>query len=97
MGLLNFKKQDIAHAIIKKLRIKLKTGKERNGWYELDGEALFRVTIPNGDGFIPPGTVNEIIKEIRLDKQQFKDLVNCPLKAEGYEKIIRDKIEKGVI
>ena len=91
MGQLNFAKQDIANAIIKKLNIKLRTGKERNGWYMLDGNPVFRVTIPHGNGYIPPGTVNEIIKETKLDKQQFRDLINCPLKSKDYERIIREK------
>ncbi|MBI5190260.1 MAG: hypothetical protein HZA22_06265 [Nitrospirae bacterium] len=91
MGLLNFEKQEIAQAIIKKLRIKLRKGKERNGWYFLDGVPVLRVTIPHGNGNITPGTVNSIINETRLNKEQFRDLIKCPLSAKDYEEIIRDK------
>lgn len=89
MGLLNFDKQEIARAVIKKLRIKLRKGKERNGWYFLDGVPVLRVTIPHGSGQITPGTVNSIIHELMLSKEQFRDLIQCALSASEYEETIR--------
>lgn len=68
-----------------------------NGWYELDGLKILRVTMPRGRGFVPPGTVNSIRKQVFLSKDQFGDLINCPLSSQDYEAIIRAKREQGLL
>lgn len=87
---LNYKKQDIAHAIENKLNATPRTNSEKNVWYILDGRKILRVTYPHGKGDIPKGTVNSIINQLRLNKVQFKDFVACPLSAQHFEEIIRD-------
>lgn len=86
---LNFNKQDVKHAIEKKLRIEPKTTKENNVWYWLDGRKQLRVTYPKGAGFLPKGTAMSIINQMRLSKDQFSELVKCPMSADDYEKHIR--------
>ncbi len=86
---LNYTKQDIAHAIERKLKIKPRSQSEKNVWYTLDGKKILRVTYPQGRGQIKKGTVNSIINQLKLNKNQFKDLVICPLSGKEYEDIIR--------
>jgi hypothetical protein len=86
---LNFTKQAIAHAIEHKLRARPRTSSEKNVWYILDKRKILRVTYPHGNGPIPKGTVNSIINQLRLNKVQFKDFVDCPLSAQHFEDIIR--------
>ena len=91
MGELNFTKQDISKTLIKKLKISLRSRKERIGWYIVNDKKILRVTIPHGRGFIPSGTLNSIRNQLQLDKEQFKNLILCPMKEKDYEEIMRKK------
>ncbi len=86
---LNYQKQDVAHAIVTKLRASPRTSGENNVWYVLDGIKVLRVTYPHGRGDLKKGTINGIINQLKLNKAQFKDLIDCPLSAQDYEQIIR--------
>jgi hypothetical protein len=86
---LNYTKQEVAHAINKKIGSNPRSKTENNVWYILDGKKVLRVTYPHGNGVLPPGTTNSIISQLKLTKSQFKDLVRCPLTTIGYEKIVR--------
>jgi len=88
---LNFKAQDVSHAIEKKLKIKPRTKGERNVWYEVGGRKILRVTYVHGSGDVPKGTLHSIRNQLKPDLVQFKDFIDCPLKAEHYEEIIREK------
>ena len=72
-------------------RSKGRTGSETNIWYEVDGKAILRVTIPKGRGDIRTWTLNSIRNQLKLNHQQFKDFVKCPLEAQEYDAIIRSK------
>lgn len=86
---LNFQKQNIAHAIEKKVAPKPRSKTEKNVWYMLDSKKVLRVTYPHGNGMLPKGTTKSIINQLRLSNDQFKDLVDCPMSASDYEKFIR--------
>lgn len=94
---MTFKKKKLANALKKKLGLRFRKGKEQNGWYELDGKQILLVTMPHGAGDIPIGTANAIRNQVRLNKKQFANLVNCPLKSKGYEEIIRQKQKAGIL
>jgi len=65
-------------------------------WYLLDDRKQFKVTLPNihgGSGSISTGFLKKIQKQLRLETQQFEDLVECPLTDEDYEAIIRTQLD----
>lgn len=47
---------------------------------------LFRVSIPKGSGDLQRGTARSIRNQLRLDKDQFRDFVECPMSAKQYAK-----------
>lgn len=65
-------------------------------WYKLDNNKTLRVILPNkhgGSGSISTGFLQQIKNNFRLSTQQFEDLIECPMTADEYEKIIREKLE----
>ena len=85
--------------VIKKLSLQSSQSKRRAPhpvyWYYLDGKKTLRITLPNVHGgakSISTGFLKQIQNNLRLDTRQFEDLAECPLNAEGYEAIIRDKL-----
>lgn len=97
MSKLNFNKHDVSRALLNKLDLRFRSGKERNGWYELDGKKILRVTMPKGRGAIPPGTLNSIRDQTFLSRNDFADLIRCPLSGSDYARIIREKIDVGLL
>ena|SRR4030067_467809 len=64
-------------------------------WYVLDGKKVLRITLPNvhgGSGAISTGFLRQIREQLMLTTQQFEDLVGCPITAEQFEAIIREKL-----
>jgi hypothetical protein len=59
----------------------------------IDGRFQFKVTIPDGgrraNEPMPIGTLKSIIRQLRLDREQFERWRDCPLDREEYEEIIR--------
>jgi hypothetical protein len=90
-----FDAHDIKKCCEKKLDISFRSGKEFNGWFSLDGIRTARITIPMGRKNIPPKTYKSMATQLKLNIQQFDDLLECPLDKDGYEKIIRNTINKS--
>lgn len=64
-------------------------------WYCLDGKKMLRIKMPNihgGAGSISTGFLKQIQNNMRVNTQQFEELAECPLTAEEYESIIREKL-----
>lgn len=64
-------------------------------WYCLDGKKMLRIKMPNvhgGAGSISTGFLKQIQNNMRVNTQQFEELVECPLTPEEYEKIVREKL-----
>ena len=83
-----------------KLSLELSQAKRRSPhpiyWYCLDGKQVLRITLPNihgGSGSISTGFLKQIQNNFRLNSRQFEDLTECPLGAEEFEKIIREKLK----
>ena len=75
--------------------ITIRRGPHPAYWYCLDGKKELRITMPNihgGSGSISTGFLKQIQNNLRLNTQQFEDLVECPLKVEEFERIVREKI-----
>jgi hypothetical protein len=72
-----------------KLAIQFRDGKERVGWFMLDGRKEIRFTIPHIHSSWGKGTIGDVRRKSRLSSEQFDDLVRCPLSRDDYEKILR--------
>ena len=64
-------------------------------WYLLDGKKALRIKMPNvhgGSGSMSTGFLKQIQNSLKLSTPQFVELVECPLTSEGFEVIIRSKL-----
>src|SRR5262249_38650553 len=94
-----FSPRKVSRAIQQKLKPEMRSGKEIQAYYVLDGKKLFRITLlkEHAADAIRPGTLNKIIQSTRLTKLQFVELVECPMTGSAYEKLIRQKIADGTL
>jgi hypothetical protein len=56
---------------------------------------MLRIKMPNihgGAGSISTGFLKQIQNNMRMNIQQFEELAECPLTAEEYESIVREKL-----
>lgn len=92
----NIKAKDLAK-IVTKLDLEPTNAKRASHpsyWYYIDGRKHHRITLPNqhgGSGSVSTGFLKKIQNQLRLQTEQFEDLVECPLTAEEYEAIVRSK------
>lgn len=66
-------------------------------FYWIDGKKELSIKLPNshgGSGSLSTGFIDSIRKKMRLDNDQFIDLVKCPLSAEEYQKILKAKLDR---
>ena len=87
-----FNTHDVKKCCENKLEIKLRKGKEFNGWFELYGKKAARITIPHGRKFIPPKTYKSMAKQLKLTTDEFDNLLECPLKKKKYQQILSKQI-----
>lgn len=85
--------------VVRKLSLQESNSKRRAPhpvyWYFLDSKKFLRITMPNlhgGSGSLSTGFLKQIQNNLRLNTNQFEELAECPLSAEEYEKIVREKI-----
>lgn len=73
-------------------------GHERNRWAVINGMRVLRVTFPKiHTGDIPPGTLNSIRKQLRLDRMRFDAFVDCSMTGTEYEAHLQGLIEQDVL
>jgi hypothetical protein len=89
MPRLNYNPKDLTNALESKLGITFRDGKERTGWFEVDGKKQIRFTIPHVHRSWGKGTISDIRRASKLTNSQFDDLVRCPLSRSGYQRILR--------
>ncbi len=66
-------------------------------WYYLDGKKTLRVTMPNihgGSSSVSTGFLDSVRENLRMTRPQFVDLVDCPLSAEEFERIVRTILDQ---
>ena len=91
----SFNTNDIKKCCENKLQIEFRKAKEFNGWFRLEGIKIARITVPKGKKFIPPKTYKSMANQLKLNVNQFDDLLECPLKKDGYEEILRSILIKA--
>ena len=93
---MSVKKTEVVNAC-RKLGFEEKTtrrGKHLKFTFNHNGREILRVTVPHGRGELPPGTENDIRHRFFLSKEDFSKAIKCPLKKDGFTKIIEDLIDK---
>lgn len=86
--------------IIKKLDLEPTKTKRRSPhpvyWYYLDGKKVLRIIFPNthgGSGGISVGFMRQIINNLKLSAAEYENLVECPLTADSFERLVRERIK----
>ena len=92
MGKLNYKPREIVRALEGKLSIEFREGPERIGWYILDGRKEIRFKVPHVHSSWGKGTIHDIITRSKLNKDEFRELVDCPIDGTRYEELIRQRM-----
>ena len=77
--------------IFKKLRLEIRSTKHRYGWFTFQGRKILRVHYSHGKGSIPGRVSDKIRSQLKLAQKDFRNLIDCPLSLEGYEKILKKK------
>lgn len=83
-----YNSKDVKDTCETKLKIQFRDGKEYNGWYELNGKKMCRITVPKGRKFLPTGTYKAMARQLKLTVKQFDDFLDCPLTRQLYDQII---------
>jgi len=81
----------VKEACDKKLGIDWRSKKHWNGWFWYNGIKCCRVTIPHSRKSLPPKTLNSIAKQLKIEKSELVDLVQCSLDQEGFIHILRQR------
>ena len=74
--------------------------RETRYWYILDGQKVLKVTFPNvhgGGQTVSPGFVKNIMSNLKINKEQWIGLVDCPMSADDYAVHMRELREQGII
>lgn len=73
-------------------------GKEKWGWYYVDGKEAFYISSklpPSGD--VPRGRIDAMRKQMHLNREQFAKLCQCSLSGPNYHNMIVAMAEAGEI
>ena len=100
MSIRNVRPSQLTRVLEEKLGLDFRKGKERTAWYRLGGKKVLRVTAPKvkgGSSSIAKGTANQIRNQLKLDSQQLRELVSCPISGADYAEIIREKQAQGLL
>lgn len=98
MTKLNFTYRQVTNAFENKLRLDFRSGSERTAWYELDGAKVLIFSLPKVHrGTVRTGTMKQIVKSSRLTREEFKNLVECPMSGRDYEEKMRRLKTEGLI
>ena len=88
-----YNSQDIKKVCENKLGLEFRSGKEFNAWYRLENKKVARITVPKGKKSVPKGTYKSMAKQLKLQVQQFDELLECPLTHEDFKRIIEDYLK----
>jgi len=84
------KKSEIAK-LFNKLKLEVRTTSHHYGWLIVDGKKILRVHCSHGKGDIPARVADKVRGQLRLSRNEFKELIECPLSLEDYLMVLRSK------
>ncbi len=82
---------DVKKCCQSKLGIAFRSGNEFNGWFELEGYKMARITVPKGRKPIPPKTYKAMASQLKLSVKEFDQLLQCPLSYDIYKQMILER------
>ncbi len=74
-----------------KLQMEVKETGDRHALFRHDGKIIVRTKRSFGSGKLDGNIPTFIRQQMQLNTKQFKDLIDCPLKRDGYLEILRGK------
>jgi hypothetical protein len=77
--------------IFEKLELVTRSTTHRYGWFTVGGRKILRVHVSHGKGDIPGKVSDKIRSQLKLNRNDFRRLIDCTLSREGYVAILRDK------
>ena len=86
-----YRTNDVARCCENKLGMRLKGKNHLNAWFRLDGKRVARITVPKGRKDIAPKTYASMAKQLRLTRDEFGELLACPLSLADYRGIVRGR------
>ncbi len=87
------KASDIDRAFAK-LGLEIRESKDKIAWFVHEGRKILMTKRSQGRGEVKGNIPHLIRQQLRLNEQQFRDLIACPLDREGYVTILK---EKGIL
>ncbi len=90
---MQLKKSDV-DTIFQKLGIESRSTGHKIGWFIHEGRKILMLRCSHGKGDVPGHVSDKIRSQVHLGMDDFRDLVKCPLKRDGYVAILR---AKGII
>ena len=91
-----FKKRDVESALKKKGFEKKKTHHKFYRLFIDDKDAGIFTKVSHGRGDISDFLVNCMAKQVGISKNEFVDVINCPIGKEELIIILRDKYNKNI-
>ena len=77
--------------------LNLRTGKEKYGWYYVNGERAFAVSKKMGRNTVGKGRLKALITYLRLSKADFAELCDCSLSGPVYHSRMVDRKANGTL
>ena len=77
--------------------LNLRSGKEKFGWYYVEGKRVFQVSSKKGPRSVGAGRAHQLAKYLRLNDNDFAALCDCPMTGPEYHSRIVDRIAKGTL
>jgi hypothetical protein len=87
---MQLKKRDVQQ-IFQKLGLEVRSSNHIYGWLIINSKKILRVHHSFGKGDIPGKISDKIRGQLKLDQNNLKNLVECPLSKEDYLKILKEK------
>lgn len=73
----------------------IRSSSEKFGYYLVDGERVFKVSSKaRRKGGIGDGRLISLLNYLKLGREEFKQLCECPMSGPDYHALIKDKIQK---
>lgn len=77
--------------VFKKLRMETREGKDKHAWFIHDGKRVLKTKRSHGRGEIKGNIRHLIRQQFKLNEDQFRELLSCPLGREEYIAILTEK------
>jgi hypothetical protein len=87
---MQLKKREAEKAFAK-LRMHVKFTHHKMGTFLYEDKPILRTRVSFGKGDVPGNVVDKLRGQLKLNEQQFRELVRCPIGYEEYVEILKAK------